>query len=211
MPQRINQTATALILFLVGLTPVLAQTPIPEFTISAAPSVVTVVQGQVGSVAVTVACNTASLKAVADCNARPDFDFRLSQLPYGVQAHLAPGRVGVNTVELHASSDAGLGSSRVQVTVTAGDTTQVQTFLLNVRPAPEAPPPLVVKPEVVVQPSPVVHWEHHLAVAKTAEDLDRLANELGKDSWELVSVSTRRTRGVTEWVGFFKRARIGGN
>ncbi|HJX84222.1 MAG TPA: hypothetical protein VJ723_07755 [Candidatus Angelobacter sp.] len=204
MPQRIIQTA--LILFLVGLAPVVAQTPIPEFTISAAPSVVTVVQGQVASLAVTVACNTASLKAVADCNARPEFGIHLSQLPFGVQAQIAPGRVGVNTVELHASSEAGLGSSRVQATVTAGDTTQVQTFLLNVRPAPAAPPPPVVKAEVV-KPSPVVHWEHHMAIAKTPEDLDRLANELGKDSWELVSVTTRQTRGSTEWVGFFKRAK----
>jgi hypothetical protein len=207
MPQRINRTAAALILFLVGLTPVVAQTPLPEFTISAAPSVVTVVQGQVSSLAVTIACNTASLKAVADCNARPEFGVQLSQLPSGVQAHLATGRVGVNTIELHASSEASLGASRVQVTVTAGDTTQVQTFLLNVRPAPPLPPPPVIKPEVVVQPSPAVHWEHHLAIAKTPEELDRLANELGKDSWELVSVTTRQNRGATEWVGFFKRAK----
>src|SRR5258708_31722232 len=110
MQSGITQTA-ALILFLLGLTTVFAQTPIPEFTISAAPSVVTVVQGQVGSVAVTVACNTASLKAVADCNARPGFGIRGSQLPYGVPAHIATGRVGVNTVELHASSDASVGSS----------------------------------------------------------------------------------------------------
>jgi hypothetical protein len=199
-------TKTALILFLVGLAPVMAQTPIPEFTISAAPSVVTVVQGQVSSVAVTVACNTASLKAVADCNARPEFGIHLSQLPYGVQAQIATGRVGVNTVELHASSDASLGSSHVTVTVTAGDTTQVQTVLLNVRPVPVAPPPPVVKTEVV-KPSPVVHWEHHMASAKTPEELDRLANELGRDSWELVSVTTRQTRGATEWVGFFKRAK----
>jgi hypothetical protein len=200
-------TKTAITLFLIGLTPVLAQTPIPEFTISAAPSVVTVTQGQVASVAVTVACNTASLKAVADCNARPEFAIQLSELPYGVYAQAATGRVGVNTIALHASSEASLESFPVQVTVSAGDTTQVQTFLLTVRPAPVVLPPPVVKPEVVIQPSPVVHWEHHLAVAKTAEDLDRLANELGKDSWELVSVSTRRTRGVTEWVGFFKRAK----
>jgi hypothetical protein len=201
------KTATALILFLVGLTPVLAQTPIPEFTISAAPSVVTVAQGQMSSLAVTVTCNTASLAAVADCNARPKFDFHLSQLPAGVQAQVATGRVGVNTVELLASPDATLGSFHVQITVTAGDTTQVQTFLLNVRPAPPVSPPPVITPAVVVQPAPVVRWEHHLATAKTAEELDRLANELGKDSWELVSVTTRQTRGATEWVGFFKRAK----
>src|ERR1700674_719494 len=86
MPRRINETATALILSLVGLAPVLAQAPPPEFNIFAAPSVVTVVQGQVASLAVTVACNTASFKAVADCNARPEFGIHLSQLPYGVQA-----------------------------------------------------------------------------------------------------------------------------
>lgn len=200
-------TKTVIILFLVGLTPMLAQTPIPEFTISAAPSVVTVTQGQVASLALTVTCNTASLAAVADCNARPQFGIQLSELPYGVRAQVATGRVGVNTIALHASSEASLESFPVKVTVSAGDTTQVQTFLLTVRPAPVVPAPPVVKPEVVVQPSPVVHWEHHLAVAKTAEDLDLLANELGKDSWELVSVTTRRTRGVTEWVGFFKRAK----
>jgi hypothetical protein len=207
MPRPTIQTAIALISCLAGLTPVVAQAPPPEFIISAAPSVVTVAQGQVSSLAVTVACNTASVTAVADCNARPRFDFHFSELPAGVMAQVATGRVGVNTVELLASSEASLGSFPIQVAVAAGDTTQVQTFLLNVRPAPAVSPPSVVKPEVVFQPVPVVHWEHHLAIAKTAEELDRLANELGKDSWELVSVTTRQTRGATQWVGFFKRAK----
>jgi hypothetical protein len=51
-----------------------------------------------------------------------------------------------------------------------------------------------------------VRWEHHLVIAKTPEELDLRAKELGQDSWELVSVVTRQIRGTNQWVGFFRRA-----
>ena len=52
--------------------------------------------------------------------------------------------------------------------------------------------------------TPVLAWEHHVLVAKTPEDFNRMADDLGRDSWELVSVVTRQNAHRTEWLGFFK-------
>jgi hypothetical protein len=203
--------AAALFLCLAALTPLAAQTPLPEFHIAVVPSIVIVAPGDVVSLTVTVTCNAASLAAVADCSARPNFDFSFSGLPAGVAAQAAAGRVGPNTIVVSASSAAKVGSFPIQVTVAAGDTTEVQSINVNVRaPTPATTPaaviaPAVVAPSVAVQSTLGVHWEHHVAVAKTAEELDRMADELGQQSWELVSVVTRENHGAAEWVGFFRR------
>jgi hypothetical protein len=198
--------AATLFLCLATLTPLAAQTPLPEFHIAVVPSIVIVAPGEVVSLTVTVTCNAASLAAVADCSARPNFDFSFSELPAGVAAQVAAGRVGPNTVVVSASSAAKAGSFPIQVKVAAGDTMQVQSINVNVRtPAPVVAPAPEVRPLVVAQSGFGVHWEHHFAVAKTAEELDRMADELGHNSWELVSVVTRENHGAAEWVGFFKR------
>jgi hypothetical protein len=206
MSRSMVTAAAALLLCFTGL-PLAAQPSPPEFTIAIAPSIVTVEREDVAALTVTVTCNTASLKAVADCNARPKFDIYLSEVPGSLHLQAAPGRIGANTIVVSASAAAPTGLFPVQVTVVAGDTAQVQTFSVNVRPsqARAAPAVPVVVPQVAAKPSPVSRWEHHVAIAKTPEDFDGMANELGQQSWELVSVIARQNRGVTEWVGFFKR------
>jgi hypothetical protein len=206
MSRPIKCIAALLFFFLAGLKPIAAQSLVPEFFIAVAPSVVTVVQGEHASLNVAITCNTSSFIAVAECNARPEFDLYLSEVPDGTNAQTAAGRIGANTISISASSEARVGSFPIQVTVLAGDTMQVQTFVLTVR---ERPTPSsvthAVQPPIVAPAGPALIWEHHVLVAKTPEEFDRKANDLGQDSWELVSVITRQNGRVTELVGFFKR------
>ncbi|HLY99060.1 MAG TPA: hypothetical protein VKT33_08340 [Candidatus Angelobacter sp.] len=206
IPRPLATAAALMLLFFTGL-PLASQPLPPEFRIAVAPSIVTVERGEVASLTVTITCNTESLTAVESCNARPRFDIYLSDVPGGLHLQAAPGRIGANTVVVSASSVAPAGSFPVQVTVVGGETAQVQSFAINVRPsqATVAPAVPVVVPQPVAQTGPVSHWEHHMVIAKTPEDFDRTANELGRESWELVSVIARQNRGATEWVGFFKR------
>jgi hypothetical protein len=206
MPRSRYIRAAFLFLVLAGLKPVIGQSPVPEFFITVAPSFVTVLQGEATSLTVTITCHTSSLVVAADCNAWPKFDFHLSEFPDGTQAELAAGRTGVNTISISASSEATAGSFPIQVTVVAGNTSQVQTFVLNVKQAAPASSASQEPPKPVGVPvRPVLAWEHHMLVAKTPEEFDRKAKDLGRDSWELVSVFTREDLGVAEWIGFFKR------
>lgn len=204
---RLRCIAAALLFFgLAGLKPVIGQSPVPEFFITVAPSVITVLQGETTSLTVTITCDTSSLVVAADCNAWPKFGFHLSEFPDGTHAELAAGRTGANTISISASSEATVGAFPIQVTVVAGNTSQVQTFVLNVRqPAPASSAPQELPKPVGVPVRPVHAWEHHMLVAKTPEEFDRKAKDLGRDSWELVSVITRQDFGVAEWIGFFKR------
>ena len=205
MPQPIKFIAAALLFFVAaGVKPVLAQKPIPEFFIAVSPSVVTVHQGEMTSLTVTIRCNDSSFIAVADCNARPKFDLYLSEFPDGMHAETAPGRVGANTVTISAPAAATLGSFPIQVKVVAGNTTQEQTFLLSVKASPPSAQ-REVQPLVQTNASPGSAWENHVLVAKTPEEFKRMADELGRDSWELVSVIRRRDAAAVEWIGFFKR------
>jgi hypothetical protein len=204
---RLKCIGAALLFFvLAGLKPSIGQSPVPEFFITVAPSVVTVLQGEATSLTVTITCHTSSLVVATDCNAWPKFDFHLSEFPDGTHAELAAGRIGANTISLSASSEATAGSFPIQVTVAAGNTSQVQTFVLNVRQAAAAPSVQQgTRHPVGVPADPVLTWEHRVLMAKTPEEFDRKANDLGQDSWELVSVITRQDFGVAEWIGFFKR------
>lgn len=181
---------------------------IPEFFISVSPSVVTVEQGGLTTLTVTIRCNTSSFEAVKDCTGRPRFDLHLSEFPDGTSAQTAEGRIGENTVAINTSSEAKVGSFPVQVIVVAGTTTQMQTFVLNVRKAASVSDVETgVRQPIPIAASPVLTWEHHVLVAKTPEDFNRMADDLGEDSWELVSVVTRQSGRGTEWVGFFRRPR----
>ena len=207
MPQLRKSIVTALLFFfMAGLKPILGQAPIPEFLIAISPSAVTVVQGEQTGVTLTITCNTSSFIAVQDCNARPAFNIDLSEIPDGAYAQAAAGRIGANTILVGAASTATVGSFAVRVTVTAGDTTQAQTFLLNVRQGAQAPAaPQEIQQPVVALERPVLAWQYHLLVAKNPEEFDHAANELGQGSWELVSVVTKKNGDVVEWIGFFKR------
>jgi len=202
MPRSRRCIRSALFFFLLaGLKAVAGQTPIREFFITVAPSVVTVSQGEATSLTVTITCNTSSLVVAADCNAWPKFDLHLSDFPDGAHAETAASRIGVNTISISASSQATVGSFPVQVTVVAGNTTQVQTFVLNVRQAAS----VASVPQETRPSAGVTFWEHHVLLAKSPEEFNRKANDLGRDSWELVSVITRQNLGNAEWIGFFKR------
>ena len=198
--------AASLFFFLAGLKAAVGQKPIPEFFIAVAPSVVTIHQGDISSLTVTIKCNDSSLIAATDCNAWPKFDLHLSEFPDGTQAEMAAGRVGANTVAISASSKAKAGSFAIKVTVVAGNTTQEQTFLLSVRQSASSPPAhRETQPPVDATASPGSSWEHHVLVAKTPEEFNRMADDLGRDSWELVSVIAKQDAGFAEWIGFFKR------
>jgi len=205
--------AVLLFVSLAALKPLTAQRPnpdpeflIPEFFISVSPSVVTVEQGGLTMLTVTIKCNTSSFIAVKDCNDRPKFDVYLSEFPDGTSVQTAGGRIGDNAIAINASSGAKTGSFAVQVTVAAGITTQVQTFVLNIRQAASASSTETATREPVAAPaSHQLTWEHHAVVAKTPEELNRLANDLGKASWELVSVVSRQNAHGTELIGFFRR------
>lgn len=208
MPQPGKLIAAALLLFLLaGVQPMAAQKPIPEFFIAVAPSVVTVHQGEMTTLTVNIRCNDSSFIAIADCTGREKFDLSLSQFPDGMRAETAAGRIGANTVAITVSSKAAVGSFPVHVTVVAGSTTQEQTFLLSVKQsAASSSAPGEIQPGEAPA-SPAATWEHHVLVASSPEEFNYMADELGQDSWELVSVIRRRDAGVVEWIGFFKRPR----
>jgi hypothetical protein len=211
MPRSTKCLIATLLYFLLAFTPLGAQGPdpeffVPEFFVSLAPSVVTVTQGEAAMLTVTIRCNTSSFAAVKDCNARPKFDLSLSEFPDGMSAQIADGRVGDNTVSIASSSNAKAGSFPVQIKVAAGTTTQVQTFVLNIREAVPAPSVAMGNREpVTAAAGPVLAWEHHVLVAKTPEAFNRMADDLGRDSWELVSVVTRQNARSVDLVGSFRR------
>ena len=203
--------AALLVFFLVRVKAASAQTSdpefqVPEFFISLAPSVVTVTQGEATTLTISIRCNTSSFVAVKDCNDRPSFALDLSEIPEGVSAQTAGARIGDNTMAILAASRAKAGSFPIHVTVIAGFTTQVQTFILNVREAaPGASGRSRVGEPVTSAAGLLPAWEHHVLVAKTPEQFERMANDLGQDSWELVSVVSRQNAHGAEWVGFFRR------
>src|ERR1700760_401550 len=170
----------------------MGQRTVPEFFITVAPSVVTVLQGEATSVTLTITCDTSSLVVAADCNTWK-FDFHFSEFPEGMHAETADGRVGANTILISASSKTTPGSFPIQVNVGAGKTAQVQTFVLNVGEAAGASSfQQGTRPRVDVEAGPALAREHHVLVPKTPEEFDRKANDLGRNSWELVSVVPRQ-------------------
>ena len=207
MPQPGKFIATVLLLFfLAAVKPMAAQKPIPEFYIAVAPSVVTIHQGEMTTLTVTIRCNDSSFIAIEDCTGREKFDLSFSPFPEGMRAETAAGRIGANTVAITVSSKAAVGSFPVHVTVVAGTTTQEQTFLLSVKQSASsssAPGEIQASGEATADPGSA--WEYHALVAKSPEEFNRMADDLGEDSWELVSVIRRRNAGVVEWIGFFKR------
>jgi hypothetical protein len=148
----------------------------PEFSTALSPSTVTLPQGSVTSFSLTI-----------ESTERPKFSITLGGLPEGVQAQSLAGHAGINTVILHSSSDATLGSFGVTVTASAGGNSQTQLLTLVVKPMPIAP-----------------QWEYTVAAANSDEEFLSYANSLGSQGWELVSVRFRE-QVAPSFVGFFKR------
>jgi hypothetical protein len=176
--------AAVLLLFFTGhASRLLAQTD-PEFVVTVNPSIVTITQG-----------GTASLTVHIAVNERPSFEFSLSGLPAGVVAQIPAGHAGATTIVLTALPTAATGSFSVELTAVASDFApprssngpQIQSFTLNVKSMP------------------VTQWEYRMERARTPQELESTATNLGAQSWELVSVVLTDRNGADEWVAFFKR------
>ena len=178
--------AAVLLLFITGLASRLSAQTDPEFVVTVNPSIVTITQG-----------GTASLTVHIAVNERPSFEFSLSGLPSGVIAQVPAGHAGATTIVLTALPTAATGTFNVELTAVASDFApprssngpQRQNFTLNVKPLP------------------VTQWEYRVEKAKTEQELESAATNLGAQSWELVSVVYRErgSNGLPEWTAFFKR------
>ena len=178
--------AAVLLLFITGLASRLSAQTDPEFVVTVNPSIVTITQG-----------GTASLTVHIAVNERPSFEFSLSGLPSGVIAQVPAGHAGATTIVLTALPTAATGTFNVELTAVASDFApprssngpQRQNFTLNVKPLP------------------VTQWEYRVERAKTEQELESAATNLGAQSWELVSVVYRErgSNGLPEWTAFFKR------
>jgi hypothetical protein len=148
----------------------------PEFSLALSPTSVTLPQGAVTSFTLTI-----------ESNEMPSLAISLAGLPDGVQAEAPAMQPGMGTVVLYASSTAAVGSFAVQVTARTGNNAQTQILTLNVKP---------------FQPAP--QWEYTALAANTDDEFLSLANALGAQGWELISVRFREQT-APAFVGFFKR------
>jgi hypothetical protein len=171
----LRAVALVLVLTVCASIPAVAQNG-PEFSLALSPASVTLPQGAVTSFTLTL-----------ESNETPSFSVSLAGLPDGVQAQTPIVRAGIGTVVLYASPTAALGSFAVQVTVRAGNSSQTHILMLNVKPM-----------------EPVPQWEYTVVAANNDEEFLSLANSLGSQGWELVSVRFREQT-LPVFVGFFKR------
>jgi hypothetical protein len=148
----------------------------PEFSLALSPTSITLPQGAVTSFTLTI-----------ESTETPSYAISLAGLPDGVQAEAPPMQPGMGTVVLYASPTAAVGSFAVQVTARTGNNAQTQILTLNVKP---------------FQPAP--QWEYTVAAANSDADFIAIANNLGDQGWELVSVRFQELT-VPSFVGFFKR------
>jgi hypothetical protein len=176
--------SAVLLLFITVLASRLPAQTDPDFVVTLNPSIVTITQGGMASLTVHIAVNE-----------RPSFEFSLAGLPAGVMAQIPAGHAGATTIVLSALPTAATGSFNVELTAVASgfapprtsNGPQSQNFTLNVKPMP------------------VTQWEYRVERARTAQDLESTATNLGAQSWELVSVVLTDRNGADEWVAFFKR------
>jgi hypothetical protein len=176
--------AAALLLFVTVIASRLPAQTDPEFVLTLSPSIVTITQG-----------GTATLTVHVAVNERPSFEFSLSGLPAGVVAQIPAGRAGATTILLTALPTAATGTFNIELTAVASgfapprssNGPQSQNFTLNVKPLP------------------VTQWEYRVERARTEQELESTATNLGLQSWELVSVILTDRNGLDEWVAFFKR------
>ncbi len=176
--------ATVLFLSIIGIASRLLAQADTDFVVTVNPSIVTITQG-----------GTASLTVHIAVNERPAFEFSLTGLPAGVVAQIPAGRAGATTILLTALPTAATGTFNVELAAVASDFApprtsngpQSQSFTLNVKPLP------------------VTQWEYRVERARTAQELESTATNLGQQSWELVSVVLTDHNGADEWVAFFKR------
>ncbi|PYT96211.1 MAG: hypothetical protein DMG38_24655 [Acidobacteria bacterium] len=151
----------------------------PDFTLSLAPSTVTLIQG--GSSSVTI-----STTMTGGATGSPTLT--VSGTPPGISAQITTTGPGKATLALTASQVAATGSFPLTVTGTAGGKSHSQTAQLSVSPFWSVPS----------------QWEYQVITANSENDVITQANTLGAEEWELVSVV--KVPGTTNsWRAFFKR------
>jgi hypothetical protein len=121
--------------------------------------------------------------------AAPQVNFSVSGLPAGVTSKITPGENGKAKLDLSATSTVPEGTSPIIVTASANGRSHSQAIALNTSSAPEN--------------TEVEDWEYKMITAPTEQDVLNQANELGADSWELVSVV--HVTNPSAWKAFFKR------
>jgi len=151
-----------------------------DFSLSLAPSTVTLIQG--GSSSLTI--STATTGGAAGTPA-----LTISNTPSGVSSQITPTGPGKATLSLTASQAAATGSFPLTVTGTAGGKSHSQTVQLNVTPFS------TVLPQ---------QWEYQVVTANSENDVVTQANSLGAEEWELVGV-VKVPGNTNTWRAFFKR------
>jgi VCBS repeat-containing protein len=106
--------------------------PAPDFTLSASPGSLSLLQGASGTSAVTITPQNGFGGSVS---------FSASGLPTGVTASFSPNpATATSTLTLAAGGTATTGTATVTITGTSGSLTRTTTIALTVNPAPNFPP-----------------------------------------------------------------------
>ena len=150
-----------------------------DFTLSLAPSTVTLIQG--GSSSVTI-----STAMIGGGTFSPTLT--VSGTPPGISVQITPTGPGKATLALTASQAAATGSFPLTVTGTAGGKSHSETAQLNVSPFSSVP----------------TQWEYQVVTANSENDVVTQANALEAEEWELVSV-VKVPGNTNTWRAFFKR------
>lgn len=151
----------------------------PDFTLSLAPSTVSLIQGGSSSVTISTTMTDGGTGSPT---------LTVSGTPRGISAHITPTGPGKATLALTASQAAATGSFPLTVTGTAGGKSHSETAQLNVSPFSSVP----------------TQWEYQVITANSENDVVTQANALEAEEWELVSV-VRVPGNTNTWRAFFKR------
>ena len=152
-----------------------------DFTLSLAPSTVTLIQG--GSSSVTISTTMTG----GGPSGSPALT--VSGTPTGVSSQITATGTGKATLSLTASQVAATGSFPLTVTGTSGGKSHSQTVQLNVSP---------------FSTGPTQQWEYQVITANSENDVITQADKLGAEEWELVGVAKVPGTANT-WRAFFKR------
>lgn len=151
----------------------------PDFTLSLAPTTISLIEGGSSSIAISTTITGGGTGSPT---------LTVSGTPPGISAQITPTGAGKATLALTASQAAATGSFSLTVTGTAGGKSHSQTAQL------------IVSPFSV----PTPQWEYQVITANSENDVITQANALGAEEWELVSV-VKVPGNTNTWRAFFKR------
>lgn len=151
-----------------------------DFTVSLSSGVMHLHAGSSSSFDVSATSSSGSVSSVA---------FTISGLPPGITAKVTPSGSGKANVLLTASANASTGTSPVVITGSGNGRSRSKAVALSVSAAPVT--------------NEAQEWEYKMINARSEQDVIDQANQLGAESWEMVSVV--RVSGTPAWRAFFKR------